>query len=275
MGDTENPVGHTPGNTPGDTQEKCITTDVACQTLEDGDFTFTKNTFKHCIKDCKYEGKEVPKKGQCAWVRCCLCVHWYHSECVALPIDETKGIWSCPSCRGIAADVISLKRQVEQLLSIIRQTHLNVTDMMSGQRDLMAAVKFPAASSVPTSTSATNPTPTKTMSLLIGDSLLKDVKSKSDKLLIKSKVPKLQNIKNELQKYQNLENVYIVNGTNDCKTNDDTTEIIEAFRSAVCEAKTRANKVFLSSITPRTDCAEVKTRINVVNQMLVVLSNEE
>ena len=81
-----------------------------------------KHDTKKCTVSCKHDGEDPSptSKKQCEWIRCCLCVHWYHPECVGLPQKQTSGVWSCHSCRNIANEVSELKVTVKLLLDIVR-----------------------------------------------------------------------------------------------------------------------------------------------------------
>ena len=230
---------------------------------------------KKCTISCEHDGQNPPTKSakHVAWVRCCLCIHWYHPECVELPQEETKGVWSCPSCRGIANDVSTLKETVKLLLDIVRRNNTCLSDLMTKQVEQFNVIKHVIKQKCDVSVQTNPPTQAKP-SLLIGDSLIRNVKSKDKQLRIKSRVPKLQDIENELKMFDNLECIYIVNGTNDCNSSMEPAEVVEKFRSVITEAKKRSEKVVISSITPRTDKPEVLQKINTVNLLLIPLINE-
>ena len=283
-----------------------------------------KHPNRNCTATCKHEGEnpDAMAKGKCHWVRCCLCMHWFHPECVSLPQDETEGVWNCASCRTIADDLSTLKRTVADdvstlqmtitkdvssiandvselktqmtitqdvrsiandvnelkktvnlLLDIMRKCNSTVTDLDVSHKDLHHAVMQQTRTSAETPSQG-NDAPDTKVSLLIGDSLIRNTRTKSKKLKIKSNVPKLEDVSKQLQNYDDLECVYVVNGTNNCKDMEPET-VIEHFRTVIREAKKIARKVVISSITPRTDNVVTQQSVSTVNQMLVVLSNEE
>jgi ribA/ribD-fused uncharacterized protein len=259
---------------------KCVMHDAECQTSSEMDNSVKKHCFRSCTVLCKFDGgNPKPRRTTCEWVRCSICMHWFHPECVSLPLDESEGFWTCPTCRNVPEDVTDLKDTVsnlqmtiQTLLEIVKRNNATISQLAADQRDNLCGIRkiqatiddrFPQAPPVPAK------------SLLIGDSLIKHVKAKNDNLIVVSNIPKISNVLNELANYSDLNSAYLVIGTNDCKGKADPVEIIQNFKLLLNEVKKKAEKVYLSSITPRTDDAEVQQKINTVNQMLVTLTNEE
>ena len=60
-----------------------------------------------CIPSCKKRNKQLDM------VRCCLCMVWYHVECVHE--TDTKGVWNCTTCRTLPSLV---QRLVDSLSSL-------------------------------------------------------------------------------------------------------------------------------------------------------------
>lgn len=71
---------------------------------------------KICIEKCLVKGKD-----QGETIRCCLCAHWYHIDCIKLPKDESLGVWNCFTCRYLPYDIMVLQTKVSEL------TQLNTT----------------------------------------------------------------------------------------------------------------------------------------------------
>ena len=262
---------------------------VSCQTIGTENY-MVKHPFDRCTTTCMHDGKDPKstKFEEVNWVRCALCVHWYHPGCVGLPQDETEGIWTCPSCRDIAHDtnaikstvnslmktVSTLEETVKTLVSIVTKDNFSITQLVADHKETLQVIQsLQLKSDEPAADLQKASMPKKSM--LIGDSLIKHVQSKSDQLIVKANVPRIKDVIRELHDHEALDAVFIVNGTNDCKTKADPSEIVDDFKALIREAKTKANKVHLSSITPRTDNAEAMQKINTVNQMLVILANEE
>ena len=251
-------------------------TGVTETTVSQNEEDMAKHPTENCIKSCQFDGMDPPKKSkECAWVRCCLCTHWYHPMCVNLPQDETAGVWACHSCRNVANDVSKLKETINILLDIVRRNTTSLNDLMSTQSETFNVVKrLHEKSEASTAAVAPQPAPVQKQSLLIGDSLIKNIEATASHMKVMTNVSKLANVTSELKKFDKLESIFIVNGTNDCNSQRDATDIVEDFKSLLNEAKGRADKVVLSSIVPRTDKPDVLEKINTVNQMLVVVTNE-
>ena len=239
------------------------------------DLPAARHPSKNCTVTCKYDGEnpDTMAKGKCYWVRCCLCVHWFHPDCVSLPQDETEGVWTCTSCRCIADDVSTLKKTVNSLMELVRKCYSTIAEMDASHKDLCKAIKDQQSSPVLPPLPSIDNKPK--LSLLVGDSLIKNIQSKNEHLVVTSNVPKVDDVTVELEKSEKVDSVYVVCGTNDCKGKDDPQVITESFRRLMNQAKTTASKVHIASIPPRTDDPEVQKKIDTVNQLLVVVANEE
>lgn len=255
----------------------CAKRDAACQTSE-GDHglksSIAKHPTRHCITICEYEGKDPHrdsrKKTLCDWVRCCLCAHWFHPECVSLPQKETEGVWTCPFCRHISNDVSSLKQQVDVMLEIIRRNQHFIAELTSGQQEITNFIK----KTTQLQDNVNSPQPER-KSLLLGDSLTRDIQQSKDMLIVKPNISRLENIIQELKDFDELDQIYVVNGTNDCKCEEDLSVILDTYRTVIEDAKKKGKQVIISSIPPRTDDSGIQQKINEVNQRLMTLTKEE
>ena len=63
----------------------------------------------NCVPSCKYRGRD---EGDVVW--CCLCVAWFHEDCVNI----TEG-GSGPECRLTSTRVVGLTNMVSQLLDLV------------------------------------------------------------------------------------------------------------------------------------------------------------
>ncbi len=79
----------------------------------------------------------------------------------------------------------------------------------------------------------------------------------------------LQNFKKI--KGQKYKDITIVCGTNDSATKKSVDKIIVECKHTITAAKTKAERVHISSILPRTDKCVNVTKIDTLNQMLVML----
>lgn len=246
---------------------------VSCQTESVGS---VKHALRNCTIECPFNGNDPKPRtpSLCEWVRCCLCTHWFHPTCVSLPQEETEGIWTCPTCRNIADDISSLKDMINVLLDIVRRNNHSLTQLVSDNLETQTVIKNLRNSSCAEISPLKEPV-TPSRSLLIGDSLIKHIKSKTDDLEIVSDVPLLDDVTAQLNTFNKFDNIYLVTGTNDCKGDADPENIGQKFKVLLSEAKKKANKVVLSSITPRADCSVTESKIKMVNQKLIELANEE
>ena len=116
--------------------------------------------------------------------------------------------------------------------------------------------------------------------LLIGDSLIRDVIPSDDSLTIECiRGATLSTIKKQLKtinpRKTRYSKVYIVAGTNDASTKRTPDKIVKDCKLVIDAAKRISPTVVLSSIPPRADKKVEVTKIDAINQLLVVLANDE
>ena len=68
-----------------------------------------------CLETCLYGGLGYSQET----VRCCLCAHWYHIDCVNLPSQEAVGAWPCYHCRTLSDDLRSLQDRVDNMNCVL------------------------------------------------------------------------------------------------------------------------------------------------------------
>ncbi len=54
----------------------------------------------YCVEGCKKNRKETGDM-----IRCCMCAHWFHLECLNLSKAEATGVWPCLECRLLCKKV--------------------------------------------------------------------------------------------------------------------------------------------------------------------------
>ena len=64
-----------------------------------------------CIIECNHDGEEMGNM-----IRCCMCAHWFHTDCLDLDKDEAGGVWPCYTCRFISHDILCLQQTINKLL---------------------------------------------------------------------------------------------------------------------------------------------------------------
>ena len=85
----------------------------------------------------------------------------------------------------------------------------------------------------------------------------------------------LDDVMAQLNAFDKIANLYLVIGTNDCKGDADPVMVAEKFKVLLCEAKKKAKRIVLSTITPRADDTDIQGKIKIVNKKLEELANDE
>ncbi len=63
-----------------------------------------------CTTNCSHKGKDIGNM-----IRCCMCPHWFHIDCINLKKDESVGVWPCYTCRFITYDISQLYATINNL----------------------------------------------------------------------------------------------------------------------------------------------------------------
>ena len=262
-----------------------------------------------CIVHCKHRGNA---KARVTQVTCVICAHVFHAEC--LDITKEPNVWTCHQCRKISETVSKLSTQLELLLNqndklteivlenqrLIRSLNTECSNTTSTMITLVAEVdelknlkeniQEVATSVGKLSCSVENvdefesedeeeedATPHGT--LLIGDSLLRSMKSKSEELEVTCHsgakltdvIKCLKKLNPKRQKYANL---YLVCGTNDTTTKKGADKICDDFKSVLQVAKEKSENVHLCSILPRADEKADLGKIDNLNRLLMTTATE-
>ena len=221
-----------------------------------------------CIEKCKHGRSSDPVGVE--MIRCCICATWYHNECVDLPDEEATGVWPCMSCRLMPSQVRLMQQQISTLMSI--------NESLSQQVNHIATLLEKKCTSDPIDDNSDDDEdydedPEPSGSLIIGDSLLRNIKSSCSDLSVEchsgahfSDIRKcLKTINPKKKRFMDL---YVVCGTNDTATKKPGEKIVKDCVSVIDLAKERATNVHLSSIPPRIDNKVDQSKIDEVNESL-------
>ena len=82
----------------------------------------------HCLKD---DCRAKTRKQDSDMIRCIICCVLHHAECVSVPKDQTKQIWTCFTCRQITQTVNELKKELSDM-------HENQKNMLKLLNDMIS-----------------------------------------------------------------------------------------------------------------------------------------
>ena len=268
----------------------------------------------HCTSKCQFNRVLGNRKK----LQCSLCMKFYHYKCVDEDPKSTL-VWSCFDCRNISQDVQAIKEQMncigskidslsqgnvlDMLLTLqkqinilvneqkslqstnadlIHRLHIVTKEKMDLQRSLDIAKSTKAAPLSLENNPIEKPHEVK-KSLLIGDSLLRNVRSTDTaKLEILSKSgATYESLTTELSNSaKTYDKIVIVAGTNDCRNTENTTENIKnTSKTLLLEAKKHSKYVVFSSVLPMTDTENSGTQLKIdtvnknINTMCLESSN--
>lgn len=239
---------------------------------------------KVCVVSCQYDGDGDTGES----IRCCLCSHWFHIDCINLSQDESNGFWSCFQCRTFPENIISLHEKVDSLNkvnktleTIIQKQQSQIDEILKEKHETSAMLKSMEArlrelshNLIPDWDSMCSDESQESIEsegeLLIGDSLIRDIMATSDDLTIDSMSgAKFVDVKKKLKsinpKKTHFRSITVVCGTNDTTTKKDVTKIKDDFYAMLEVARTRADRVIVASIPPRTDDRADMAKIDTLN----------
>ena len=127
--------------------------------------------WRYCVQNCLHSGKSPNEL-----IQCHLCQSWIHPECVGEDSKDIVGIWTCTTCRQLPVLVARLVEKTSALETLIEKLTCSnqqlVALVVEQQQDLR---KISENISIPTTTTDTTDPPPKVETLLVGNSLLRDV----------------------------------------------------------------------------------------------------
>ena len=261
----------------------------------------------HCTTNCLF-GRTAESRGR-KMLRCCVCMQWFHFKCVQED-PKTVGIWSCYNCRNMPQMIQNINTQLQILMSTtspssdksnndacfsellldmksqlanmykeqksLRKTNedlLNRLEILTREKTELEGKLREVQKKIPT-VAAPN------KSLLIGNSLLRNVKSKDEnKLKITcSSGATFDSITSDLtatnEKY---DKIIIVSGITDCRNKDATTATIsQSTNKLLNTAKKLCKKLIFSSVLPCKDVdnTNIQMKIDHVNDNMERLCRE-
>ena len=229
-----------------------------------------------CFSHCK-RGRAQSE----SMVQCHACQTWAHYECLGEGEDDIVGIWTCNACRKMPTMVMELIRMVAKLqesVSEMRDTNAQLVGMLSDQQSELHRLREDFNERLPVDTANTHAettidSPPKLTSLLVGNSLLRNVQHPvtndgSDDSVQSKSGATLADLTNTLEKHTDVTNVIIVGGTREVH-NETTTldEINDGFSRMIDTAKTAANTVYVCSVLS-TSANKNDERRERVNEMI-------
>jgi ribA/ribD-fused uncharacterized protein len=242
-----------------------------------------------CIINCKHNGEEAD-----IMLHCCTCAHWFHADCVDLKEDEAVGIWPCHTCRFIAHDIVQQQLTINKLIDIINAQQVQINEIRTSQVtgnkniDLLTQNLQNLTSDITPELCSESGSNSDTDSededdepeghFFIGDSMIKDVYPNDDDLVLNYQSgAKLLDVRKKIKNIRGMKykDMTIVCGTNDSATKRPVEKIIEDYKATITIAKTKALHVNIARILPRADMRADMAKIDTLNQMLVLLTNEE
>ena len=227
--------------------------------------------WRYCVQNCLHSGKSPNEL-----IQCHLCQSWIHPECVGEDGKDIVGIWTCTTCRQLPVLVARLVEKTSALETLIDKLTCSnqqlVALVVEQQQDLR---KISENISIPTTTTDTTDPPPKVETLLVGNSLLRDVHFNGPDDISQIRVvnksgatfKEIEEMIDEAAKTHTFNEIVIVAGTNetmgDATADDVSNEVSRLLRTA----KSVATTVKVSSVIPTTRRTDTERR-NTVNDQL-------
>ena len=213
----------------------------------------------YCFSDCK-RGRAQSE----SMVQCHACQTWAHYECIGEGEDDIVGIWTCNACRKMPTmvmELIGMVAKLQESVSEMRDTNAQLVGMLSDQQSELHRLREDFNERLPVDTANTHAettieSPPKPTTLLVGNSLLRNVQHPvandgSDVSVQSKSGATLADLTDMLEKHSDVASVIIVGGTREVH-NETTTldEINDGFSRMIDTAKTAANTVYVCSVLP-------------------------
>ena len=213
----------------------------------------------YCFPDCK-SGRA---QSECM-VQCHACQTWAHYECIGEGEDDIVGIWTCNACRKMPTMVMELIGKVANLqesVSEMRDTNDHLVGMLIDQQSELHRLREDFNERLPVDTANTHAettidSPPKPTTLLVGNSLLRNVQHPvandgSDVSVQSKSGATMADLTDMLEKHTDEVNVVIVGGTREVHNETTTLDNInDEFSRMIDTAKTAANTVYVCSVLP-------------------------
>ena len=251
------------------------------------------SVLRWCIPSCKYDGKEKRGTKKLEMLRCCICMHLFHYECMQLK-DDTNVIWNCNSCRLLPSNISKLLCEIthmrDNIQSLITKQHESQESLKKIETKCDDLTKENTALRTQV-TSLSQQLQQKVwqgftnndgQSLLIGDSLIRNI---DEQKLMRTQVTSLPGAKvSDVLKHLNdnnhdYNNIVCCVGTNDCSSEDFNADVVtKTYKDIVETAKTKVNDpkcIKLVSIPPRSDSKKYQERVDTVNACLATIAVDD
>ena len=243
---------------------------------------------------CVYNGEETAGSEM---IQCCLCLHWYHLECVNLNEDHT-GFWPCPYCRTLCSDLRAMKEQQDDCKKQIMAARKSIQELCKNlasinlqlnhkneECDRLAQENNQLRQQVHELSLKLNQQTwsqfTDKPSLLIGDSLVSDVDSqklhKTEVLSMSgATIEQVNNRLSQVKPKNSFRSIAVCVGTNDCSNKSlSLDDIMISYSDLIDTALTMVpdpSNVVISAVPPRTDDPDVQRFIEELNSTLPELT---
>lgn len=261
-----------------------------------------------CISTCQFGHLETTSK---ATQSCSLCQEQYHRTCIGLKTRPT--IWICVECKEIPRTVKILTTRVgnqEREITNLRQENATLAKLIQEQKTELVDLRVQTClvvhdkndiastsdkgmtkdeKSPPSSESDSGQTETnhdedgadKQTTLLIGDSIIRDIGEKGlcNTIVKCIRGGKVSDIKEALKKtnVDTFETIIVHAGTNNCTSDKNLQSAISEYDSMVQDLKDRApnTKKVLSTVCPRSDNDRNQDRVDKLNDVIRRIANEK
>ena len=247
-----------------------------------------------CVPSCKYDGKEKRGKQTLDMTRCCFCMYWFHNECMNIKDGEKNVVWQCQSCRLVPANISKLLCEMTHLrndLQSLENVQRTSQDSLKKIEDKCEELSKENAALKTQVTSLSLQLQQKvwqgftnndTQSLLIGDSLIRNVDEQKLKMTKVTSLPgaKVTDVLKHLKDTDlDYNSIVCCVGTNDCSNeefNGDT--IAKTYKDIVETVKLKVNDpkcIKLVSIPPRSDSKTYQERVDTLNACLSSIATDD
>ena len=213
-------------------------------------------------------------------VQCHACQTWAHYECIDEGEDDIVGIWTCNTCRKMPTVVVQLIDMITKLrdsMSEMRNANAQLVGILAEHQSELHRLCEDLKERLPvnkanTQAEATIDSPSKPTTLLVGNSLLRDVhhpvaNDGYDVTVQRKSGATLADLTDMLNEHKEVTNAIIVGGSreilNEATSLDD---INDGFCRLIDTARAAANAVYVCSVLPTTD-NEYNERREKVNGM--------
>ena len=214
-------------------------------------------------------------------VQCHACQTWAHYECVDEGEDDIVGIWTCNTCRKMPTMVVQLIDMVTKLrdsMSEMRNANAQLVGILTEHQSELHRLREDLKERLPvskanTQAEATIDSPWKPTTLLVGNSLLRDVHhpvANDGSAVTVQRKPgaTLSDLTDMLNEHKEVTNAIIVGGSreihNEATSLDD---INDGFSRLIDTARAAAKTVYVCSVLPTTDNKNNERREK-VNEMI-------